>query len=258
MTAPLERSIIPSMGKLNLLRAGYEGKVGQTYGVAKKGLYDIKAVPFSHTPHNTSQATAKDEFTGLNRVASRVVKSMWKYLGLSDKEMYRNNALCKAWKGALKGGRFALDNLKEVLSQEDALRIDEILYDPQIFTFTYSANEENPSAETSDQIIYLAIVTNRQVTKADITGRGNSVVLSSVFDYIDFAYFQVWAFKAVPGIKKWQLKGLSISDPVFVIIVNEVFFVSRWRWQTVPFIINEILYLPPEPSYIENEILYLR
>lgn len=74
MTALQERFILQNMGKLNLLKAGYEGKVGQTYGVAKKGLYDIKATPFSHTPHNTRQATAKDEFTGLNRIASQVVK----------------------------------------------------------------------------------------------------------------------------------------------------------------------------------------
>ena len=243
------------MGKLNLLRAGYEGKVGQTYGVAKKGLYDIKATPFSHTPHNTRQNTAKDEFTGLNRIASRVVKKMWKYLSLSDKDMYRNNALCKAWKGALKGGVFSIENLKEVISEEGKLRIDTIEFNPQLFTFSYSANEVNPDEKSINQVIYLAIITNRQITKADVSGRGNSLLLSSVFDYIDFAYFQVWTFKAVPGIKKWQLKGLSISDPIFVIIVNEVFFVSRWRWQRVPFIINEVLYLPPENAKIENEIL---
>lgn len=243
------------MGKLNLLKAGYEGKVGQTYGVAKKGLYDIKATPFSHTPHNARQATAKDEFVGLNRIASQVVKKMWQYLSLSDKKMYRNNALCQAWKGALKGGTFHIENLKEVISEEGKLRIDTIKYDPQLFTFAYSANEEDPDEQSSNQIIYLAIITNRQVTKAHASGRGNSVLLSSVFDYIDFAYFQVWAFKAVRGIKKWQLKGLSITNPIFVIIVNEVFFISRWRWQKIPFIINEILYLPPENAKIENEIL---
>ena len=245
------------MGKLNLLRAGYEGKVGQTYGVAKKGLYDIKATPFSHTPHNTRQNTAKDEFTGLNRIASRVVKKMWKYLSLSDKDMYRNNALCKAWKGALKGGVFHIENLKEVISEEGKLRIDTIEFNPQLFTFSYSANEVNPDEESINQVIYLAVITNRQITKADINGRGNSILLSSTFDYIDFAFFQVWAFKAIKGIKKWQLKGLSISDPIFVIIVNEVFFVSRWRWQRIPFVIDEVLYLPPENAKIENEILKL-
>lgn len=246
------------MGKINLLRAGYEGKVGQTYGVAKKGLYDIKAVPFSHTPHNNLQAKTKNEFVGLNRIAARVVKKMWKYLGLSDKEMYRNNALCKEWKGALKGNDFQLENLKEVLSQDDELKINTILYDPETFVFSYSAVEQDPDELTGNQIIYLAIVTNKQITKGDIIGYGNQAILSSIFDYIDFAYFQVWAFKAVPLNKKWQLKGLSISDPVFVIIVNRIFYISRWRWVTLPYVENRILYLPIEPSYITKKTLYLR
>lgn len=246
------------MGKLNLLKAGYHGKVGETYGIAKKNLYDIKAVPFSHTPHNNKQVTAKNEFVGLNRIASQVVKTMWKYLSLSDKNMYRNNALCKEWKNALKGGRFSLENLKEVISEEGKLKIDTVKYDPNLLTFIYSANEVNPNEQSRNQIIYLAIVTNNQITKAHTNGKGDSILLSSAFDYVDFAYFQVWAFKAVPGIKKWQLKGLAITNPVFVVIVNEVFFVSRWRWQKIPFIIGEVLYLPPENEKIENEILKLR
>lgn len=245
------------MGKLNILKAGYEGKVGQTYGVAKKNLYDIKAVPFSHTPHNNLQNTAKNEFVGLNRIASRVVKKMWKYLSLSDKGMYRNNALCKAWKNALKGDTFRIENLKDVISENGKLRIDTVKYDPQLFTFIYSANEENPDKQSSNQIIYLAVVTNNQITKSDISGRGNSLILSSSFDYVDFAYFQVWAFKAVPGIKKWQLKGLSITNPIFVIIVNGVFFISRWRWQRIPFIIDGVLYLPPDNVEVEDGVLKL-
>lgn len=245
------------MGKLNLLRAGYEGKLGQTYGVAKKGLYDIKATPFSHTPHNNSQTTAKNEFTGLNRIASAVVKKMWNYLSLSDKKMYRNNALCQMWKGALVGEAFHVDSLKRVIDQDGALQITEELYDPQEFKFIYSVQELLPDAESANQQIYLAIVTNRNITKADKTGKGNSLILSSMFDYIDFAYFQVWAFKARKGIKKWQLKGLSISDPVFVIIVNGVFFISRWRWQRVPFIIDGVLYLPSDNVEIEDGVLKL-
>lgn len=62
------------MGNLNLLKAGYNGKVGQTYGVETKGSFYIKAVPFSHTPHNNSQNQAKNRFIGLNRIASAVVK----------------------------------------------------------------------------------------------------------------------------------------------------------------------------------------
>lgn len=245
------------MGKLNLLKAGYEGKLGQTYGVAKKGLYDIKVIPFSHTPHNNSQTSAKNEFTGLNRIASAVVKKMWSYLSLSDKKMYRNNALCQLWKDALVGRDFHIDSLKRVIDQDGALKITEKLYDPQKFKFIYSVQELFPNEESANQQIYLAVVTNKNITKADITGKGNNLILSSMFDYIDFAYFQVWTFKARKGIKKWQLKGLSISDPIFVVIVNGIFFVNRWHWQAVPFMIGGVLYFSSDNVKIENGVLKL-
>lgn len=246
------------MGKLNILKSGYEGKVGEVYGVAKKGSYIAKAVPFSHAPHNNAQRTAKNEFTGLNRVASRIVKVFWKYLNLSDKKMYRNNALCQKWKGALKGGTFSINNLQEVISNSDALIITTIKYDPQTFQFVYSATEQNPTQKTKNQAVYLGVITNRQITKADIVGIGDEVVLNSIFDIIDFAYFQVWAFKAVTNGKKYNLEGLSISAPIYVIIVNGVFFVLRWRWVRDPYVINKVFYLPPEPTFIESGTLYLR
>lgn len=129
------------MGKINILKAGYEGKLGTTYGVAKKGLYDIKATPFSHTPHNNRQSKAKDRFTRLNRICSRIVKKCWSYLGLSDKEMYRNNALCKEWKDALQTNEFLLENLKLVIDTENPLEITTIEFDPQNFTFSYNAED---------------------------------------------------------------------------------------------------------------------
>ena len=166
------------MGKLNLLRAGYEGKVGQTYGVAKKGLYDIKATPFSHTPHNAKQTTAKNEFTGLNRIASQVVKKMWKYLSLSDKGMYRNNALCKAWKGALKGDTFHLENLKEVISEEGKLRIDTIKYDPPLL-FIQPMRKTKMSNPAIKLFILLLSLTSR--LRKQISAVGETVYYYHLF-----------------------------------------------------------------------------
>lgn len=245
------------MGKINILKAGYNGKLGQTYGTEEKGFFSVKAVPFSHTPHNSKQTQAKNEFIGLNRIASKVVKKMWQYFQLSDKNCYKNNALCKHWKKALKGGKFSLENLKEVISEDEKLKIDTVLFDYSNYKFSYSAKDENGNETTQKQIIYLAIVTNEQITKADITGQGNNVILSSVFNYIDFAYFQVWAFKAVPAGKKYAIKGLSITDPVFIIIVNGVFYISRWKWTSQPYIKNEILYLSKDDCKIQNNTLFL-
>lgn len=242
---------------MNLLKAGYEKKVGQVYGVAKKGLYDIKAVPFSHTPHSDTQNKAKDAFVRLNKVASRVVKKMWNYLSLSDKEMYRNNALCQLWKNALIDNSFDLPNLEYAISINDALTINEIIFNPEKFNFSYSAVENNPSEETQNQIIYIAVVTNKCVSKAEQVERGNIAVINSIFDYIDFAYFRVWAFKSVPRNKKWELEGFTVTNIIYVVIVNEVFYVMRWHWLHSPYVENEVLFLPEEPSIIDDEVLFL-
>jgi hypothetical protein len=245
------------MGNINLLKAGYHGKVGQTYGVHQKGQYIIKAVPFSHTPHNTTQNKAKNAFTRLNKVCSRVVKSMWNYLNLSDKGMYKNNALCKAWKNALKENDFIMENLFEVISDAGQLQITEIVFDPDNFVFAYSIGELYPNVPTGEQVIYAGIITDKFITKADITAKGTQALLSSVFDFIDFAFYQVWAFKSVKTARGWQLKGLSMTDPIFVIIVNGIFYTARWRWHQIPYIQNGILYLSSEDAYINNGVLYI-
>lgn len=245
------------MGKLNILKAGYEGKVAETYGVYKKGGYIVKANPFSHTPHNNKQTKAKNAFVGLNRIASAVVKKFWNYLDLSDKNMYRNNALCQKWKNALNNGNFDLSNLVRVISANDPLIITENSFDPNGFTFFYDVSENNPSVETEKQYIYCGLVTNNNITKIDKVAKGNFLALRSMFDFVDFAYFRVWAFKAVPNGKKWTLEGFAITNVIYVIIVNEIFYVMRWHWLWTPYIENEVLYLPETPSVIENGILYL-
>ncbi len=243
------------MGKINILKAGYSGKTGQTYGIEKKDGFIVKAIPFSHTPHNNKQVKAKDKFIGLNRIASAVVKKFWYYLGLSDKNMYRNNALCKLWKDSLIGDSFKLENLKSVISQNEELRLVTELFNADAMKFIYSAQDLLPGAGVKEQYIYLAIVTDNNITKADVAAKGNSVVLSTTFDTVNFAYFQVWAFKSVRELKKWNLRGLSISEPIFIIIVDEVFYVDRWSWHVMPYIENEVLYLSQEDAKIEEEIL---
>lgn len=244
------------MGKINILKAGYEGKLGTTYGVAKKGLYDIKATPFSHTPHNNRQSKAKDRFTRLNRICSRIVKKCWSYLGLSDKEMYRNNALCKEWKDALQTDEFLLENLKLVIDTENPLEITTIEFDPQNFTFSYSAEDVSGSGENSKQFIYLSIITNEFVTKFDNLEKGKNNFIQSKFDFIDFAFFQVYAFRCFEKNGKWKIGNLSITDKVFLIIVNEIIYLSRWRWNREPYVKDEILYLDSDNIHVENEIIY--
>ena len=249
--------IIFHMGKINILKAGYSGKTGQTYGVEKKDRFIVKAVPFSHTPHNHSQNQAKDKFIGLNRIASAVVKKFWYYLGLSDKSMYRNNALTRAWKQALEGDVFLLENMEKVIPNVGALQIIENSFDYETFDYSYTITDNEPLSEGQEQYIYASIVTNRFITKQDVSAKGQITTLKSSLDIVNFAFIQVYAFKARRYKNKWYLSGLSITEKKYIIVVNGVFYMSRWQWNVKPFIKNGILYLSSKDTSIKNGVWYL-
>ena len=245
------------MGKINILKAGYSGKTGQTYGVEKKDRFIVKAIPFSHTPHNHSQNQAKNKFIGLNRIASAIVKKFWNYLGLSEKNMYRNNALTKAWKIALEGNEFLLENLKRVISDKGTLEIIENNFNYETFDYSYTIKDSETLPAGSEQYIYASLVTSNFITKLDVSAKGQIATLISSLGVVDFAFIQVYAFKARKYRNKWYLSGLSITEKKYIIVVNGIFYMSRWQWNIAPLIKDGILYLSSQDTAIKDGVWYL-
>ncbi len=245
------------MGKINILKAGYSGKTGQTYGVEKKDRFIVKAVPFSHTPHNHSQNQAKNKFIGLNRIASAIVKKFWNYLGLSEKNMYRNNALTKAWKIALEGNEFLLENLKRVISDKGTLEIIENNFNYETFDYSYTIKDNETLPAGNEQYIYASLVTNNFITKLDVSAKGQIATLISSLGVVNFAFIQVYAFKARKYRNKWYLSGLSITEKKYIIVVNGIFYMSRWQWNIAPLIKDGILYMSSQDTKIKDGIWHL-
>lgn len=245
------------MGKINILESGYEGKVGQTYGIKKGSQYYIKAVPFSHTPHNTKQNNSVRAFTRLNRIASNIAKTFWKYLELSDKTMYKNNAVAQYLKASLIDNTFFIENLAEIIESTGKLQLKSGSFNQQTYNFTYTMENEIETEKENEEKIYIAIVTNLCVVKASTQGQGKECTLSSIFNYIDFVYYQILAFKSVPTTRKRKLTGLFISNRFYVIIVNGIFYMSRWQWERDPYIIEQTLYIPTKGNISENGVLYI-
>ena len=245
------------MGKINILKAGYSGKTGQTYGVEKKDRFIVKAIPFSHTPHNNSQNQAKDKFTRLNRIASAIVKKFWNYLGLSDKNMYRNNALTKAWKVVLEGNEFLLENLKRVIPDKGTLEIIENNFNYENFDYSYTIKDNETLPAGSEQYIYASLITNNFITKLDVSTKGQIATLISSLGVVNFAFIQVYAFKARKYRNKWYLSGLSITEKKYIIVVNGIFYMSRWQWNIAPLIKDGILYMSSQDTKIKDGVWYL-
>ena len=246
------------MGKLNLLKSNYTGKVGQTYGVEQYKKAIVKAVPFSHTPHNEKQTKSKNAFVLLNRLSAVIAKNFWAYLDLSDKGMYRNNAVAKWLKDLLHDNTFVLSRISNIIPDDNSLQLLDFNYDYQTYIFQITLKNLVESANINDEKVYISVVTNEMVSKFVRVEQGENIFQSGMFDYIDFAYFQLLCFKEVPFYKKHKIKGLVLSAPVYVIIVNHVFYVMRWRWTSKPYVLNHTLHLPAGTVFIQDGVFYLR
>lgn len=246
------------MGKINLLKSNFVGKVGEMYGVEQHHNTYVKAVPFSHTPHNEKQNKACSAFILLNRLSAIIAKNFWQYLDLSDKKMYRNNAVAKWLKSLLVNNQFVLENIKNEIPEDGSLQLKDFSFDYQTYLFQIELENKQETDNIKNEKVYMSVITNRAVSKWVEVKEGKNLLGNGIFDYIDFAYFQVLCFKEIPWYKKHKIKGLILSAPVYVIVVNHVFYVMRWSWEVKPYVKNHTLYLPPGSVIINNGVLFLR
>lgn len=246
------------MGKMNLLTSSYVGKVGATYGVKQRKTHFAKAVPFSHSPHNEKQTAAVAAFTLLNRLSAVIAKKMWKYLGLSDRQMYRSNAVAQWLKSTLVNNNFVLSEIAQVIPMDGSLTLDTVEFSAKDYSFSAKLTNTPDTSNILEEMVFLAVITNKCVSKFADVQTGRNIFASSIFEYIDFAYFQIIAFKAIPYYNKYKIKGLVLSAPVYVIIVNRVFYVLRWKWTAEPYVLDRCLYLPAGTEFIGNRTLFLR
>lgn len=111
---------------MNLLKASVNGKLGEMYGAKWKGQAVMKAIPFSHAPHNEKQTNAVRAFECVNRVAGGLAKYFWYYLNLSDKKMLKHNAVAQWLKPALKDGVFTLSAIPALVRDDGNTSVEAV------------------------------------------------------------------------------------------------------------------------------------
>lgn len=109
-----EKRYILAMAELNLLKSGYQGKLGETNGYEHKGKFIVRATPFSRSPLNKQQKDNFNAFAKLNRVASFWAKNCFESLNIKKYTAYKHNAVASYLKTALNNGDFELDKISEI------------------------------------------------------------------------------------------------------------------------------------------------
>lgn len=92
------------MGKMNLLKASWEGRVGETVGAKWKGTSTIRTYSKPSNPDTAKQQTVRGAFAEMSNFASRFTDQL-KYLSaLQTRNMSVRNAIMKINKDMIPGG----------------------------------------------------------------------------------------------------------------------------------------------------------
>lgn len=214
------------MGTMNTLRADYIGKVGKTYGVRQYGKSIEKAIPFSHSPHNATQTRSVRAFEKLNRFSAYVAKTFWRYLNLSDKTMYKHNAVAKWLKPCVKNHSFQLANLVEVIPPNSSLRFGNINIDLEAKTAEIEFINAPYSANTTREDIFIALVTDNGTVKAGGAFSSVSQTVSFSWDYSDFISLSVVMFKSSVQFGKKIINGLCLHTETQNFVIDGILYTS--------------------------------
>lgn len=115
------------MGQLDILKSVFEGKLGTVYGVRQGKKTFLKAVPFSHAPHNIAQKDAFTAFQKLVRFCSGVAKQGAELIPVNAKKQTKANALARFFAPLVANRIFDLDKIKDIFFKDNAFTLTEVL-----------------------------------------------------------------------------------------------------------------------------------
>lgn len=147
------------MGKMELLKSGFTGKVGTIYGSKGNGKINAKAVPFSHTPHNAKQKNAFTAFGCLQRLSAFISKSdFFELLNIKQKNMLNINSVAKWLKPMVSDGLFSIEKLENVIERSNLYSITQADFEKekQVFKIAFTRNEQIPLEEKSKTVLFVA------------------------------------------------------------------------------------------------------
>lgn len=246
------------MGNINLLRADYVGKVGQTYGVRQYRESIVKAIPFSHSPHNATQKRSVRAFEKLNRFSVYVARTFWRYLNLSDKKMYKHNAVAKWFSPTVKNHGFELENLKEVIPPNGTLSFGEVAFDFNSKTATINFVNSPYSSITTKENIFIALVTDNGTVKSGGVFSNVSQTVNLAWDITDFVSLSVVMFKSSVHGNKKIVNGFCIYSETGDYVLDGILYTSRLPLTyRASYSNGNIVFNPADAEIIDNVLHFL-
>lgn len=245
------------MAQINILTSSYNGKLGTTYGTKQYKKHFVKAIPFSHAPRTEMQKESLSAFTKLNKVCSQIVKKYWQYLGLSDKKMYKNNALTQKLKDLIINKVFEPLNIYLVYPESTTIQINQanIDNDKNVIKIDFFDNEIIKN-DFKKQFLVIIFSENAITYINETTDKQNCSFTKSVSNTENaYYYFLILSTKYKGNQKIIESKILKLKNNKYV--VNRVWYILRLYWYNEPYVENEILYLKDDELQMSGDKLVI-
>lgn len=99
------------MGKLNILKAAYYGKVGETVGAKWKNKNTVRVLTVPSNPNTQAQQTVRTVFRDMSKFVSLFSDQIKTVSALNTRGMSVRNAIIKMNKDQIMDGTFTADDL---------------------------------------------------------------------------------------------------------------------------------------------------
>lgn len=202
------------MGKMNILKANWTGKVGQTVGAKWKNRSTIRTYTKPSNPKTAAQVTVRTAFAGITSYVALFADQV-KYLSaLNTSGQSVRNAIIQANKTQIQGGAFQKSNL--IISKGGLQKVSggNAAADANKVKVTWN----NPTATNfTDKAKLVAVMVQEESGLVDVVTESANKGTTGVTSSIDFAAGDVDVFVYFLDVRG-SSKVASISDYLTVSI----------------------------------------
>lgn len=243
------------MGIVNLLNASVNGKLGQVYGTRQWGNHYLKAIPFSHTPHNEKQNQSFSAFQKLVRFSSGIAKDFKEYLPIKTALMTATNATTQLFKPIIKNKSFNINYLEDVIEVDGSTVIKSfgINFETQQ-AFIEVFTSENVDKKNKNAWVFVIFDDLGKVLKTVIPSEKMFSGFIPLKLEIDRTY-SVVAFRSDKSPKGQKLHGLSIR--ILDYIVDGYLNIDAFPTQENYSMVDEYLNINDETVNVSDEYLII-
>lgn len=218
------------MATINLLTSSFNGKLGAHYGVSQYNKKYVKAVPFSHTPHNKLQSKSVRAFEILNRISAQIARAYFDYLPLSAKDMSKMNCVAHLLKPLVSEHLFDATQLSVVFGDKETFYVKKAEMNEEQTSFLVTVENLADERTFQDSAYYIGIFDYYGYLKGDLVFEGNS--FSAYIPCIKQTTTEnnILIMRVVKRSGKKILFGSWSLGAVLKLISNSILWTSRFTY----------------------------